>query len=95
MEWCSGGSGVHGAWYRGGGSSVSSAKKLVFLHPFSVEIVIMLSGLYHLSESVGFAEYGNFVFKVIREAIIELETEGSVSPVNMRGKCVEAYQIFH
>ena len=67
----------------------------MFLHPFPVEIVISLGGLYHLSESVRFAEYGNFVFKAIREAVIELETEGSISPVNTRGECVEVYQIFH
>src|SRR6266478_1190847 len=85
-EWCRGGLGVHRAWYRGRGSSVSSTKKLAFLHLFPVEIVIMLSSLHHLTESFRFAEYGNFVFKAIGEAVIELEMEGSISPVNMRGK---------
>ena len=93
--------GVIGGWDSakhgiGAGGLVSFLqKKLTFLHLFPVEVVILLGGLYHLLEGIGLAKYGNFVFKTIGEAIIELEMEGSVSPVKPRGKCVEAYQIFH
>src|SRR5260370_16681365 len=89
MEWCSGGSGVHGAWYRGGGSSVSSAKKLVFLHPFSVDIFIMFSGLYHLSECVGYGDDGHFSFHVTGEARVDYATACLVPPLNMRGTASE------
>ena len=55
----------------------------------------MLSGLHQFSKVIGFAEYGNLILEVVREAVIELKVKGPLSPVNMCGECVEMHQIFY
>jgi len=63
----------------------------MFLHLFPVKDVVALGNFDQITQSVRLAEYGDFIFQAVREAIVELETESSISPSNSSGKGVESH----